>query len=157
MPRFPSSRQGPITGRMSTYSDDHFRQILETTRVIALVGFSNKPDRASHKVAVYLAEHGYRVIPVNPGLAGQEFYGETVVADLNSIPKDARVDMLDVFRASEHVPPIVDAAIEALPDLKTIWLQIGVISEPAEAKAKEHGLAFVQNHCPKIEHARLMG
>lgn len=142
---------------MSTYSDDHFRQILDTTRVIALVGFSNKPDRASHKVAQYLAEHGYRVIPVNPGLAGQDFFGETVVADLASIPKDAKVDMLDVFRASDHVPPIVEAAIEALPDLKTIWLQIGVQSEAAEARAKERGLAYVENHCPKIEHARLIG
>lgn len=142
---------------MSTYSDDHFRQILETTRVIALVGFSNKPDRASHKVAQYLAEHGYRVIPVNPGLAGQQFFGETVVADLASIPKDIPVDMLDVFRASEHVPPVVEAAIAALPDLKTIWLQIGVTSEAAQQMAADRGLAFVEDHCPKIEHARLIG
>lgn len=141
---------------MTQYSDDHFRQILDTTRVIALVGFSNKPDRPSHKVAKYLAEQGYRVIGVNPGLAGTDFMGETVVADLASIPKEAGVDMLDVFRASEHVPPIVETALAELPDLKTIWLQIGVISAPAQTMAAQRGLAFVENHCPKIEHARLM-
>jgi uncharacterized protein len=142
---------------MTEFSDDHFRHILETTRVIALVGFSAKPDRASHKVAKYLAEHGYRVIPVNPGLAGQDFMGETVVADLASIPKDARVDMLDVFRASEHVPPIVETAIDQLADLKTVWLQIGVTSEVARQLSAENGLAYVEDHCPKIEHARLLG
>lgn len=142
---------------MSTYSDDHFRQILETTRVIALVGFSANPDRASHKVAKYLAEHGYRVIPVNPGLAGQDFMGETVVASLAAIPPEAQVDMLDVFRASEHVPPIVDEAIARLPHLKTVWLQIGVTSEAARQISADHGLAYVEDHCPKIEHARLMG
>ncbi|HHC29672.1 MAG TPA: CoA-binding protein [Rhodobacterales bacterium] len=141
---------------MTQYSDDHFRNILDTTRVIALVGFSNKPERASHKVAAYLAEHGYRVIPVNPGLAGQSFMGEEVVASLADIPKDAGVDMLDVFRASDHVPPIVQTALEELPGLKTIWLQIGVISEAAKAIADARGLAYVENHCPKIEHARLM-
>lgn len=141
---------------MTDISDDRFRQILSTTRVIALVGFSAKPDRASYKVAQYLAEHGYRVIPVNPGLAGQDFMGEPVVADLASIPKDAQVDMLDVFRASEHVPPIVETAIAELPDLKTVWLQIGVVSEQARQLAEGRGLAFIEDHCPKIEHSRLM-
>lgn len=142
---------------MTEYSDDHFRKILETTRVIALVGYSANPDRASHKVARYLAGQGYRVIPVNPGLAGQDFMGETVVADLASIPKDAGVDMLDVFRASDHVPPIVETALAELPDLKTVWLQIGVTSDDARRMAAEHGLAFVEDHCPKVEHARLLG
>ncbi|OIP85921.1 MAG: CoA-binding protein [Rhodobacterales bacterium CG2_30_65_12] len=141
---------------MTDYSDDHFRQILEATRVIALVGFSGNPDRASHGVARYLVEHGYRVIPVNPGLAGQTFLGETVVADLAAIPKDAGVDMLDVFRASDHVPPIVETAIAELPDLKTVWLQIGVVSEAARQLSADHGLAFVEDHCPKIEHRRLL-
>ncbi|GKY89445.1 CoA-binding protein [Sinisalibacter aestuarii] len=141
---------------MTKYSDDHFREILTTTRVIALVGFSAKPDRASHKVAKYLAEQGYRVIPVNPGLAGQDFMGETVVADLASIPKDAQVDMLDVFRASEHVPPIVATALNELPDLRTVWLQIGVVSDEARQMSADHGLAYVEDHCPKIEHSRLL-
>ncbi len=142
---------------MTYFPDDHFRQILESTRVIALVGFSAKPDRDSHKVAKYLAEHGYRVIPVNPGLAGQVYFGETVVADLASIPKDAKVDMLDVFRASEHVPPIVETAIAELPDLKTVWLQIGVTSEAAKQLSADTGLAYVEDFCPKVEHRRLLG
>jgi hypothetical protein len=142
---------------MTQYSDAHFRKILETTRVIALVGFSANPRRPSHQVARYLADQGYRVIPVNPGLAGQEFMGETVVANLASIPKDAGVDMLDVFRASDRVAPHVETALAELSDLKTIWLQIGVTSDEARRMAAEHGLAFVEDHCPKIEHARLMG
>ncbi|MEZ5722369.1 MAG: CoA-binding protein [Paracoccaceae bacterium] len=140
-----------------SYSDAYFRQILDSTKVIALVGFSNKPDRPSYKVARYLAEQGYRVIPVNPGLAGQDFMGETIVAALADIPPDIEVDMLDVFRRSEFVMPVVEEALAALPDLKTIWLQIGVTNDDAEARAAATGLAFVQDHCPKIEHARLMG
>jgi len=137
--------------------DTRLRRILETTKVIALVGFSPKPDRPSHKVARFLAEHGYRVIPVNPGAAGSTFMGETVVPDLASIPKDAGVDMLDVFRAAEHVPPIVEAALAELPDLRTVWLQLGIISEPARRMAEARGLAFVEDHCPKIEYQRLIG
>ena len=140
-----------------SYSDAYFRQILDSTKVIALVGFSNKPDRPSYKVARYLAEQGYRVIPVNPGLAGQDFMGETIVAALADIPPDIEVDMLDVFRRSEFVMPVVEEALAALPDLKTIWLQIGVTNDDAEARAAATGLAFVQDHCPKIEHARLKG
>ena len=132
-------------------SDTDIRQILDTTKVIALVGFSNKPDRASHRVARFLADRGYRVIPVNPGLAGQEFMGETIVAGLADIPKDAGVDMLDVFRRSDHVPPVVEAALAALPDLKTVWLQIGVTSAEAARMAAENGLAFVEDRCPKQE------
>ncbi len=121
------------------------------------MGFSNKPERPSFKVATYLAENGYRVIPVNPGLAGQDFMGETIVADLASIPKDAGVDMVDIFRRPDFVPPIVETALEELPDLKTVWLQLGVISEDAEALATGAGKAFVQDRCPKIERPRLIG
>ncbi len=142
---------------MSTNTDERLKTILARTRTIALVGFSNKPDRASHKVARYLAENGYRVIPVNPGLAGQSFMGEEIVADLGQIPGDAQVDMLDVFRRSEMVLPIVESALETLPDLKTVWLQIGVTSTEAQALAEAKGLDFVEDRCPKIEHARLMG
>jgi len=142
---------------MSTETDARLTEILTRTRTIALVGFSNNPDRASHKVARFLAEQGYRVIPVNPGLSGQSFMGEEIVADLGQIPVDAKVDMLDVFRRSEHVPPIVEAALAALPDLKTIWLQIGVTSGEARAMAEARGLDFVEDRCPKIEHARLIG
>ena len=136
--------------------DTDIQNILATTRVIALVGFSNKPDRPSYRVAKFLAERGYRVIPVNPGLAGQDFMGETIVADLASIPKDAGVDMLDVFRRSEAVPPLVETALAELPDLKTIWLQIGVTSESAAWMAADKGLAFVEDRCPKQELERLV-
>ncbi len=138
-------------------TDTELRQILDTTKTIALVGYSSNPERPSHRVAKFLAERGYRVIPVNPGLAGQEFMGETIVADLASIPKDAGVDMLDIFRRSEHVPPIVETALEALPDLKTIWLQIGVTSEEAAKMAADKGLGFVENLCPKMELERFDG
>ena len=121
------------------------------------MGFSNNPDRASHRVAEFLAERGYRVIPVNPGLAGQDFMGEPIVADLASIPKEAGVDMLDVFRRSDAVPPIVESALAALPDLKTIWLQIGVTSAEAARMAAENGLAFVEDRCPKQELERQVG
>lgn len=134
---------------MSTDTD--IQTILDTTKVIALVGFSNNPDRPSYRVAKFLAERGYRVIPVNPGLAGQDFMGQTIAADLASIPKDAGVDMLDVFRRSEHVPPVVREALDVLPDLKTVWLQIGVTSEEAATMAADRGLAFVENLCPKQE------
>lgn len=126
-------------------------QILDETRVIALVGYSGNPDRPSHRVARYLKKRGYRVIPVNPGLAGQDFFGEPVVASLADIPADAKVDMLDVFRRSEAVVPVVEAALEALPDLRTIWLQLGVTSDEARALAAEKGLNFVQDRCPHIE------
>lgn len=142
---------------MTQYSDDFLRSILDRTKVIALVGFSANPDRPSFKVASYLAEHGYRVIPVNPGLAGQDFMGETVVADLGSIPADAKVDFLDVFRRSEAVPEIVEEALATLPELKTVWLQIGVMSDAAREMAEAKGLDHVENHCPKIEHSRLYG
>ncbi|GGD40058.1 CoA-binding protein [Sinisalibacter lacisalsi] len=142
---------------MSTNTDERLKTILARTRTIALVGFSNKPDRASHKVARYLAENGYRVIPVNPGLAGQSFMGEEIVADLGQIPGDAQVDMLDVFRRSDMVMPIVESALENLPGLKTVWLQIGVTSAEAQGMAEAKGLDFVEDRCPKIEHARLLG
>lgn len=125
--------------------------ILDTTRVIALVGYSANPDRPSNSVARYLKKKGYRVIPVNPGLAGQDFFGEPVVARLADIPADAKVDMLDVFRRSDAVMPVVEAALAALPDLRTIWLQLGVKSDEARALATEKGLNFVENRCPHIE------
>lgn len=126
-------------------------QILDATRVIALVGYSGNPDRPSNRVARFLKERGYRVIPVNPGLAGQDFFGEPVVASLADIPGDAKVDMLDVFRRSEAVMPVVGAALDALPDLRTIWLQLGIRNDEARVLAAEHGLNFVEDRCPRIE------
>ena len=138
-------------------SDDRLRSLLSAVRTIALVGFSPNPMRPSHSVASYLAGIGYRVIPVNPGQAGRSYFGETVCADLRSIPPEIEVDMVDIFRRSEHVPPIVDEALERFPALKVIWMQIGVEHAAAARTARERGVDVVQNVCPKIEYPRLLG
>lgn len=131
-------------------------KIIRETRTIAVVGLSAKEDRPSWGVARFLQNQGYRIIPVNPGHTGQKILGETVYGDLSSIPEDITVDMVDIFRRSEAVPPIVDEAIATLPDLKVIWMQIGVTHEEAAEKAREHGLTVVQNRCPKVEFPRFL-
>lgn len=131
------------------------RAILTDTRVIALVGFSANPARPSHDVAQYLVAKGYRVIPVNPGLAGQMFEGETIRASLDDCPPE--VDMVDIFRRSEEVGAVVDDAIAHLPNLRTIWMQIGVFDPDAAKRASAQGLHVVWNKCPKIELPRLLG
>ena len=139
------------------YSDALLTKILRQTRCIACVGVSANPVRPSYFVALYLGLKGFRIIPVNPGLAGQMLFGETVYPDLAGIPGDVPVDMVDVFRRSEHVPPIVDAALEHLPKLRTIWMQIGVQHSAAAAKAEASAVTVIQNRCPKIEYQRLFG
>jgi len=138
-------------------TDDEIRAILDSTRVIAVVGFSPDPDRPSNGVARFLQRKGYRVIPVNPGIAGQVHLGETVLAGLEAIPPGLAVDMVDIFRRSEHVPPVVDAALAALPGLRTIWMQLGVVNEAAAAKARAAGIRVVMNRCPVMEWRRLYG
>lgn len=140
-----------------TPDDAELKAILTSTRVIACVGVSPNPVRPSHYVARYLRLRGYRVIPVNPGHAGETLFGEEVRARLADIPPDIPVDMVDIFRRSEHVPPIVEEAIAHLPHLRTIWMQIGVENAEAAARARAHGLRVVQNRCPKIEYQRLFG
>lgn len=142
---------------MNDDSDAFLAEILTSTKVIAVVGVSPNTIRPSYYVARYLSLRGYRVIPVNPGHAGKEILGQTVYADLASIPKDTRVDMVDIFRRSDAVPAIVDEALAHLPDLRTIWMQIGVSHAEAAKKAQSHGLRVVQNRCPKIEYQRLFG
>lgn len=135
------------------YDDDFLRQIFADVKVIALVGASANEARPSHRVGQYLRSIGNRVIPVNPGLAGQELFGERVYGDLKSIPDD--VDMIDIFRRSEAVPAIVDEALDRWPDLQVIWMQLGVEHAEAVAKAEARGVRVVQNRCPKIEIPRL--
>ncbi len=142
---------------MNAISDDTLRDILRTTRVIAVVGVSPNPVRPSFYVARYLLLKRFRVIPVNPGHAGEEILGQRVHADLASIPKDARVDMVDIFRRSDAVPEIVEEALRELPDLRTIWMQIGVQHPDAAARAEAAGMRVVQNRYPKIEYQRLFG
>ncbi|KPQ03365.1 MAG: putative CoA-binding protein [Rhodobacteraceae bacterium HLUCCA12] len=135
--------------------DAALKHILASTKTIAVVGVSANPVRPSYFVARYLSLRGYRVIPVNPGHAGAELFGERVRTSLSDCPDET--DMVDVFRRSEHVPPIVAEAIERFEHLRTIWLQIGVESDAAYSMARAKGLNFVQNRCPKIEYQRLFG
>ena len=138
-----------------SHTDAELRAILERTRTIAVVGVSMNPVRPSAYVARYLALKGYRVIPVNPGHAGALVQGETVRASLSEIKEP--VDMVDIFRRSEAVPPIVDEALDHFPGLGTIWMQIGVEHAEAAAKARARGVDVVMNRCPKIEYQRLFG
>ena len=138
---------------------DRIRQILENDRTIAIVGMSDKPHRASHEVAHYLQKHGYRIVPVNPLLAGQQLLGEPVYADRRAAAAalqaagEAPIDMVDVFRRSEDVPPVADQAIAI--GAKTLWLQLAISHPEAEQKAADAGLQVVRDKCTKIEHALL--
>lgn len=140
-----------------TDTDRLLRDILKSTKVLACVGVSLNPIRPSFFVARYLSLKGFRVIGINPGLAGQALFGEPIFATLHDIPADIPVDMVDIFRRSEVVPEIVDDALAYLPHLKTIWMQIGVAHEQAAQKARAKGISVVENRCPKIENQRLFG
>ena len=133
-------------------TDAKIRGILESVKVIAVVGWSPKPDRPSHRVAAYLTVKGYRVIPVNPGVAGTSALGEVVRASLSEIGEG--VDMVDIFRRSEEVPGVVAEALR-LPGLQAIWMQLGVEHAQAAAEAEAAGVQVVQNRCPAIEIPRL--
>ena len=131
--------------------DDDIARLLRDTRTIALVGASDRPERAAHEVMGVLLAHGYHVIPVNPQLAGQQVHGQTVVARLADI--DGPIDMVDVFRRSEFVGEVVDEAIAA--GAKAVWTQLGVVDDTAAARAEAAGLTMVMDRCPKIELRRL--
>lgn len=135
---------------LDSNSDNMIREILTTTRRIALVGASEKPWRASHEVMRFLLGRGYEVTPVNPSLAGQTILGQTVVASLSEA---APLEMVDVFRASTHVAPLVDSAIRL--GAKTIWMQLGVIDHKAAAVARAAGIKVVMDRCPVIEDRRI--
>ena len=137
------------------YSDVFLRDILNRTKVVAVVGVSTNPVRPSYFVARYLGLKGITVIPVNPVHAGKTLFGQTIRADLSEVSEP--VDMLDIFRRSEFVPDVVDDAMKNLPNLKTIWMQIGVAHESAAAKAEAANIDVIQNRCPKIEYQRLFG
>ncbi len=144
-----------FTTHMIQTDDVTLRKILQRTKTIAVVGVSPNPVRPSYFVARYMKLKGFRVIPVNPGHAGANLLGETVRATLADCPPE--VDMVDIFRRPEHVPPIIDEALAQLPNLRTIWMQIGVQHPEAAAKAQARGLDVVQNLCPKMEYQRLFG
>jgi len=125
-------------------SADDIRDLLTATRTIAMVGASDRPDRPSHGVMAYLQGRGYRVIPVNPTLAGSTIHGETVYASLPEVPQS--VDMVEIFRRSDAVGPVVDEAIAI--GAKVVWMQLGVINDEAAAKAEAAGLKVVMDDCP---------
>jgi predicted CoA-binding protein len=131
-------------------TDSEVRDILSSVKTIAVVGWSPKPDRPSHSVAAFLARRGYRVIPVNPGQAGQQALGETAVATL---AEAGPVDMVDIFRRSEEAGAVMDEAIAV--GAKVVWTQLGVVDEAAAERARAAGLKVVMNRCPAIEIPRL--
>jgi predicted CoA-binding protein len=130
-------------------SDETIRVVLATPQTVAVVGCSPNPERDSHRIAKLLKARGHRVIPVNPG--HRAILGEACYASLRDIPE--RVDMVDIFRRSEHVSPIVDEAIEV--GARIVWMQLGVVDERAAAKAQSAGLTVVMDRCPAIEYRRL--
>jgi predicted CoA-binding protein len=133
-------------------------QILRAARTVAIVGLSNKPERASLEVATYLQEQGYRIIPVNPAYAGQQILGETVYATLQEAadalaPSGTRIDVVDCFRKADEIPPIAKDAIDVRATC--LWMQLGIENQVAADLARAAGLDVVMNHCMLVEHRKL--
>lgn len=136
------------------YDDNYISGILTSVKTIALLGASPNAERPSYGVMKFLLGRGYKVIPVNPGQAGKEILGQTVYATLADIP--GPVDMVDVFRAAEYLPAIVDEVLALPQKPKVIWGQLSVRDDEAAAKAEAAGLQVVMNRCPAIEYPRLV-
>ena len=135
------------------YDDELIRGILKRVKTIAMVGASMNEMRPSYFAMLYLQGKGYRILPVNPGHAGKTLRGETVCADLGSLPLVP--DMVDLFRRSDQVGPIVDQALAL--GVRTIWMQLGVRNDEVAARAEAAGATVVMDSCPKIEYGRLFG
>jgi len=135
------------------YSDSYIRSVLRDVKTIAMVGASPNTVRPSYFVLKYLRERGYDVIPVNPGQAGKPILGTRFAATLADIKQP--IDMVDVFRASEQVPGVVDEVLKLDPLPKYLWMQLGIRNDAAAAKLEAAGIKVVMNRCPKIEYGRL--
>ena len=142
---------------MPTYTDDYIKSILRSTKVIAMVGASGNEMRPSYFAMKYLLDKGFKVVPVNPGLAGKDILGQKVYGALKDVP--APVDMVDIFRAADAAPGIVKDALAEKDrfGLRIIWMQLGIINEEAAQMAREAGLTVIMDRCPKIEYGRLSG
>ena len=138
-----------------SYDNAYISGILNSVKTIAIVGASSNDVRPSYFVTKYLIDKGFTVFPINPGQAGKELLGRRVYAKLAEIPEP--IDMVDIFRASSAVPPIVDEALALDPLPKVIWMQLTVRNDEAAAKAEAAGIKVVMNRCPKIEYGRLSG
>lgn len=132
--------------------EEEIKKILSSSKTIAVIGISPKEDRPSYIVASYLKSKGYRIIPVRPD--EEWILGEKVYRSLLEIPKEIRVDVVDIFRRSEDVPPIVEEAVQR--GIKVVWMQEGVIHKEAGEKAEKAGLKVVMDRCMKKEHQRLL-
>ncbi|NOZ77070.1 MAG: CoA-binding protein [Euryarchaeota archaeon] len=132
--------------------DESLKELLESARVIAVVGCSTNPEKDAHKVPKYMKEAGYRVIPVNP--FAEEILGEKAYKSLLEIPGDVKVDIVNVFRPSKDVPPIAEDAVKI--GARALWLQLGIRNDEAAGKAEAAGLQVVQDRCIKVEHGRLL-
>jgi predicted CoA-binding protein len=135
------------------YPDGYILGVLNTVKTIAMVGISPKDNRPSYFAFKYLLDRGYHMIPVNPGHAGQEILGQKVYAKLSDIPES--VDMVDIFRASEHIMPIVKETLALKPRPAVVWMQLTVRNDEAAKLAEDAGIKVVMNRCPKIEYGRL--
>lgn len=140
---------------MSEPTDADIRRILKSVKSIALVGASSNGARPSYIVLKYLSERGYRMLPVNPGLAGKPILGAMTYASLKDVP--GPVDMVEIFRASEYASGLVDEALQLDPLPRVIWMQLGVRDETAAERARARGVEVIMNRCPKIEWGRLSG
>lgn len=143
------------------YSDSLIKSILRSVKTIAMVGASGNDIRPSYFAMMYLLNKGYKIIPVNPGMAGKQILGQTVYGSLKDVA-DAGigpVDMVDIFREAQYAPDIARETVAEKDRLgvKVLWMQLGVISPEAEKTAQDAGLTVVMNRCPKIEHSRLSG
>ena len=136
-----------------SYDDTYIRGILNTVKTIAMVGVSANVSRPSYFAFKYLLERRYRMIPVNPGLAGGELLGQKVYARLADIPE--AVDMVDIFRASQYALGIVEETLALTPRPRVVWMQLGIRNDAAAVLAEANGMKVVMNRCPKIEYGRL--
>ena len=138
-------------------TDTRIRNILNTTKTIACVGASPNKLRPSYFVLRYLYLRKFKIIPINPNFKGQTLFGERFLGSVSEIKQSTNIDMLNIFRKSESVLPIVIEGLSNLEGLKTIWMQIGVNNAQARKLAISSGLEVIENRCPKIEHQRIFG